>query len=536
MRIALRIALRLIVAVICVVAIILLSVEGLVFAMSDGCIPFAMCIPDQQYHQINRSADGSYRNDKGEEYVSTETMYIGVHGWEVSDPRVEKERSPTLREVKFRKAYLDVKEDGTLFDRQQAEAILKTIDQMKATAPAIYSVIYIHGWHHNGDDRHDLSDPKSISYNTVKFNYFATRYAEQTRRLFELNRDDLSPEILAVYVGWRGESMPGSLSNLTIGDRARVADTIGNARGLTSLRQALIDISAKVRTSGEDSRTLIVGHSLGGRLLSKMVLGDISVGNFQPFGRNVLFTAIQPAIGADCYDQIYAGDTKGSRESPPSFIAFTSRDDSALSKVYWLSTYSPVAPPHCNDNGRRHRTAGDYDGYITHKYWFKYEGDLVEGGTYPKTILGDDGKLTAPLVEKEPSWLYKAEETIWSYPYHDYKAKERHRWEEYELRDATIYSLKTENGEAFDRGGAVWNIESDRNLIDVADDSTAVKPGTMSARHNAIASTGLADILSRVAYAQRVWIQQPPERPSPQLPTVPEPNKAGQPKISIGTK
>ena len=522
-----------------VCALVFLGSSAIVaHAAESGCVLFSDCIPDKQYHPIKREADGSYKNKKGEDYVALKTMFVGPYGWGVTDPQVKKPEKSNRRLTNFHKAYLEVNESGSLFDSEQTKAVLQSIEQISAKNSPVYAVIYIHGWHHNANDDVDLNDPLSLNNNTVKFNYFAARYAEQTRRLFELNKNDASPAILAIYVGWRGESMPGLLTKLTIGDRAQVADTIGNARGPKTLRQALIDIAEKVRSTGDDGRTLIVGHSLGGRMLSRMVLGDISVGNFQPFGKNVLFTAIQPAIGADCYDQIFSAKVKGSKNSPPSFIAFTSQDDRALSDIYPWATYSPVAPPSCNDSSRRHSTIGNYGAYITHEFSFNHAGEWEKPKPYPKEVLAADGsKLKFPLIESEKNWLYEAGETVWSYPYHDNKASEKHRWLEYELRSADIYSLKIGRKDAFDLGGAVWNIGTDKNLIDVAEDSKHTEPGELGALHNAIASTGVADILSRIVYAQRVWIESAPIVPvSPEkskLPSVPEPNVTGGSKASI---
>jgi hypothetical protein len=516
------------------------------------------CISDQQYHKVTTDQKGSFKNEKGKDYVSQEAMLVGPHGWTVRDPKVDRKR-PNEREVKFYRAYLEVKESGKLFSSLQLKAIKKKIEEIKSSTRPLYAVIYIHGWHYNADDNVDLSDPKSLNVHTVKFKYFAARYKEQTRRLFELNGEKDSPEVLAIYVGWRGESTNAWLDTyLTIGERAEVADDIGKASGKNTLRDALKDISESVADSGVDSRTLIVGHSLGGRMLSRMVLGDIADGKLQPFGPKVLFSAIQPAIGADCYRRIFGKSlpTMGSKDAPPSFIALTSTDDPALSDYYTAGAALGVIEKCDDDSESRKYAIGDYTPYITHKYSFDY---IDPKRADYKKALGE--ALKNPSVDDVPTWLYKTSDktkkktndqpneftTVWSYPRYknplkvDDNANPRTN---YDLKDLMTYTLTIEEGSKFSKAGAVWNIATDRNLIDVSENAKHTEAGTMQALHNAIASTGVADILSRIVYAQRVWLRDyvdptptdaaalPKKSAADDLPIVPKPTKSELPKES----
>jgi hypothetical protein len=511
--------------------------------VSLGSFQQANSFPDKQYHQVKKTADGKYVKPNGADFVSLETMYVDLDGWGVDDPRVKKPE-PKSRQVQFHKAYLEVAESGRLFDRNQKEAILAKIDQFKKEGRAVYVVTFIHGWHHNAYDDFDLKDSASLNRNTIKFPYFVARYAEHSRRLFELNGAKNAPVVLSIYVGWRGEINTGALSNLTIGDRAKAADQIALADGDGTLKDALGDIAVAMRTGHEDSRMLVLGHSLGGRMLSIMFLNDITEKRkFQPLGKQVLIVALQPAISADCYSRVFTGDRVfGSRNTPPSFIALTSEDDEALYYYFKVAreTIAYVPPPACEnydrDNEDKFVTAiGLHKPFVTHRLNFEHVGDLGRGNRYPDSLLVP-GKvnLRYPLIDKERRWMYKAGKTIWYYPHFNLPGTEPDPVKNYNIENALLFTLHLRSGEAWSYAGAVWNIRTNKNLIDTGEGALHSEPGKVSALHNAFASTGVADILSRIMYASKEsWSPDEPvpnPKSAPALPgfVVPEPNRSNR--------
>jgi hypothetical protein len=237
------------------------------------------------YHPVQK-IDGQYKNAKGGDAVELITMYINGHGRNAQNPLREKPHH-RARETQFHRAFMEFNERGFAFAADQKAAILAKIDELKNADRPLYVVTYVHGWHHNA--RTDFPNtPSALRNDGVKIDYLMARYAEHTRRLFELNRVDQVPNVLAIFVGWRGEELDVTKHPLggtgTLGTRARAADRLAENTGKGSLRQALEEIAAKVHATGPDARFVLLGHSLGGRIVSRMFIPQIAAGNKQPLG------------------------------------------------------------------------------------------------------------------------------------------------------------------------------------------------------------------------------------------------------------
>jgi hypothetical protein len=173
--------------------------------------------------------------------------------------------------------------------------------------------------------------------------------------------------------------------------------------------------------------------------------------------------------------------------------------------------------------GRRSCSVPDICAIQTHRFQFDYAGILERGGRYPRELLKADGvSLKYPLIDSERSWLFKTGGTIWYYPYHqadtDYPEAKRN----YTFEDAQLYWLRVNPLRASRQAGAVWVIRTDRNLIGVQEGSQHVSENSIRSRHSGFASTGLADIFTRVVYATREWGKAVPVGATP---VVPEPGR-----------
>jgi pimeloyl-ACP methyl ester carboxylesterase len=94
--------------------------------------------------------------------------------------------------------------------------------------------------------------------------------------------------VLGIYIGWRGDSLttPG-LKFSTIGNRADAADRLAANRdhdGMYSLYSSLKDIANALHGADPDGRMLVVGHSLGGRIVTRLFMNDIAMGEVRPLG------------------------------------------------------------------------------------------------------------------------------------------------------------------------------------------------------------------------------------------------------------
>jgi hypothetical protein len=458
-------------------------------------------LPDKLYHPITY-VDGRYKDKADKDAVSLVSMFIKPHGWGAFYPG--EKGAKNYRKVEFYKAFLEFNEKGDAFDPNQEKAILSKLDALKSDNRPIYVAAYIHGWHHNANDTllNEIERPNSGA-NAIKFNSFVARYAEMTRRLYEIKGDKATPVVLGIYIGWRGEALNGPLSLLTIGNRAAAADRIAQSSAASSPHRVLNTVAAKMRETHTDSRMLIFGHSLGGRLLSRLFLPDIARGHDFPLGKGVLLAAIEPAIGADCYDTFFAPYRKGIADQVPGFISMTSADDSAVGKWYPLSRLVlPISPPACNNNSRaRVRTIGNHMNYLTHRVTYTHFTDTEYKKTPKRNPFKADKKaLLYPLIDDNKEWLVTEGMTFWRYPY--YSIKDR----SYDTVDAQYYTMRLSRRDAFSRASSVWNLQTDRNMIDTALDSKK-----RNGDHNGYVSTNLANFLVHMTYLQKVWTLPEPQ-------------------------
>jgi hypothetical protein len=457
------------------------------------------CVRDQIYHGPLSKIELS-----GSNRPRPTIMYVGAYGWGAFKTSLPPDKIPaTPHPVVFDKSYLEVDEKGQLFDPGQLQAFMDRIDELKKQKPTrpIFVFTYAHGWHHNASTPPAHTEAEGLAYNAIKFDYFMARFVEHVRRLYELNGDDNAPAMLGVYVGWRAKSTTDPLSNMiNVGNRAGVADTIAANQKPASLYRALKQISAKVGESGPSSRMIATGHSLGGRLMSRMFLPEIAKGDLHPLGRHALIAAIEPAISASCYHDIYADPAKpvGKPGRLPSFIAITSTDDFAVVEGFRLGhLVGALDPQVCPDTPAAQNSAiGAYAPYVTHFWEFTRKGEY--DGAAPQK------ECDPPRLTRHPDWLLTLGKSEWQYPYYDPLRHCPNMGGNYHT-DGWAYELNVTRMDAYNQAGAVWNVQTDRNLIDDADDTARDGFSNIGDRHNGFSSTGLADMLGRIAYAQIRW-------------------------------
>ena len=482
-----------------------------VFA-ETGCLPLQHCVPETLYHPVFFK-DGKYYDANGNDAVAKVPMRVQEYGWGAAFP-TEPIVTNRWRKVDFERAFLEVREDGLLFDRGQLDAIKSKLREFKGRP--IYVSTYVHGWHHNADDK-VINDANRYDspVNAIKFNNFVARFADMTHRFFDLKGVIIPPVVIGIYVGWRGESMDGPLSMATLGSRASVADDIGRNTSDGSLYWALGQIADEMRDTHADSRMLLFGHSLGGRMMSVMYLKEIVAGKDFPLGKGVLITAIEPAIGADCYDPVFSRKIKHTPRQLPSFIAMTSEDDAAVGKWYPISRLVPiVAPAACNPkSGATGKTIGNYDPYVTHLLKFNYFADLSSGKTPNPTPFEKDGKtFSAPLIENNSEIILEPKDghAFWRYKYFNNETGCIGN-KCYDSDDAIFYRMDFVKKAAFESATTVWNVRTDNKLINMAKDSDE-RYGT----HNGYVSTNLTNFLVQMTYLEKDWSAPvpPPRAPS----------------------
>jgi hypothetical protein len=141
----------------------------------------------------------------------------------------------------------------------------------------IVVVTFVHGWHNNADSK----SPNLESFhemveclNSGKLAYLKahSQYNNWRKALNHLPcAGDTPPEnvrYIGIYIGWPGKARPGLLDYFSLTSRQSVADAIVEQGALISTFR-LIREAAKgaLDTQAPEAHLIIVGHSLGGRVV-----------------------------------------------------------------------------------------------------------------------------------------------------------------------------------------------------------------------------------------------------------------------------
>lgn len=154
---------------------------------------------------------------------------------------------------------IEISDDGSINPAQKNQVM----DMIKEkTREGGLLVVYVHGWHHGAR----VCDRDLCCFREV-LNRIHKAHLEQKG-----NAENTDRQIVGLYIGWRGESLPKRGVNIaTLWDRKRVAEHIGRTAGKEILSE-LNDHWSQI----EDLTMITVGHSLGGAFVFSAVKGKLT--------------------------------------------------------------------------------------------------------------------------------------------------------------------------------------------------------------------------------------------------------------------
>jgi hypothetical protein len=238
----------------------------------------------------------------------------------------------------------------------QKEVLDQGLRDAAAKGP-IYLVVYVHGWHHNADPNDD---------NYLVFDNLLARVGDQLQRN---GRGD--HQLIGVYVGWQGEITRGNLlSVLSVGNRARAADDIAQGDLKADLRSWLAQLrDGNAHHPGNPNRALVIGHSLGGRILSTMMIPELAA---DPASLDdswgATFATVNAAVDSSVFQPLFA--QVGGSDRAPLWVNITSKDDWTTALAYPIAHLTMLLPStpsilgHASESSIR--TIGHDPRYITH--------------------------------------------------------------------------------------------------------------------------------------------------------------------------
>lgn len=208
-------------------------------------------VKEQQYRfPINgRTADCTNEVDLKLSYSSCESRVADHHDFSMN--------------------FIEVKDDGSLWDRAQLKDALERIDKARfggKQKPIVF--IYIHGWHNNAKERDSDSSGNCTDHlyagDVAKFRNCGL---PQIAEMFPATAEGAPPRVVGIYLAWHGNDFNWIPFNIvpSYPFRRYYARKVGQL----GMANALQQIVNQIDQSGhrEDYFVITMGHSFGSRVL-----------------------------------------------------------------------------------------------------------------------------------------------------------------------------------------------------------------------------------------------------------------------------
>ena len=237
----------------------------------------------------------------------------------------------------YRLSFVEFDEKGDFWDRRQ---LGKANEKIRHAEKPVLLVVYIHGWHHNANDRKPGGkNPGDVETFRCLLSELAT--SESTRRL----------QVHGVYLGWRGRLIQGPLDYLTFLDRKGAATRVAG----TPVTETIFELIRQARKQSSQSKCIVIGHSFGALVLEKAMsqalAGSILSQDVQSHGQAfnapadliLLVNSAAESIYAKELSDMFVRTSHRGQVSPerPLLISITSESDSATGGWFPVGTFLP---------------------------------------------------------------------------------------------------------------------------------------------------------------------------------------------------
>lgn len=248
------------------------------------------------------------------------------------------EQTAVSSDRNYRLSFVEFDERGDFWDRRQLGAASRAIRKSKKP---VLLVTFIHGWHHNADDR------KQGGKNPGDVETFRCLLSElavsQSVRGFQVH---------GIFLGWRGRLVQGPLDYFTFLDRKGAATRVAG----TPVTETIFELIRQARKAHPArSKCVVIGHSFGALVLEKAmaqaIAGGVLAQDVQSGGQSFDAPADLILLVNSAAESIYAKELSdmfariGHRDSVnpnrPLLISITSESDSATRGWFPIGTFLP---------------------------------------------------------------------------------------------------------------------------------------------------------------------------------------------------
>jgi hypothetical protein len=268
---------------------------------------------------------------------------------------------------------VQVDDFGQFWDPEAADRALRAIEDAANETNTVV-VLFVHGWHHNaapGDE-----NLRKFARSVQEVRATLDDNPDGQPGLYRQSRQQLTEDgrlnVLGIYVGWRGRSLPSFLDYATFWGRKAAAERVGNGdlREFIARIQSIYTARCEARRTG-NTRTFMgfvsIGHSFGGQALFRAVAGRIEQELIEQTakarrghsgqttekayveGLGDLVILVNPALEALQFERIHTLDRQLDYASAqvPRLLVVSSKGDQARQRLFpigrWVDTL--LRPP-----------------------------------------------------------------------------------------------------------------------------------------------------------------------------------------------
>lgn len=198
--------------------------------------------------------------------VAVTAALIACTGYRHEAYRLD-EKSKTQEKL-FDLYFVEADDEGWFWQPEQADLALEAIEQ-SAKERDTFVLLFLHGWHHSSQccDSNVQSFRKTLAQlqDELSRNLHADARAAYSK--VEKVEDDF--QVIGIYVGWRGRSLPGWLDYFTFWGRKSAAERVGEA----DVREFIARLNKTYleKRSERERRKFLglisIGHSFGAQVL-----------------------------------------------------------------------------------------------------------------------------------------------------------------------------------------------------------------------------------------------------------------------------
>jgi hypothetical protein len=233
---------------------------------------------------------------------------------------------------------IEVDDYGRFWNPQAADTTLEAIAGASRNKNTVV-MVFIHGWHHNADEEDQNFKNFHHSLEQLQTRLGEPSYTDARKRL--KLKDDI--QVIGLYVGWRGRSLPWILDYATFWTRKSAAERVGDGdlrEFLSKLQKLYIKRNEKQATTDATFMGLVtVGHSFGGQVLFKAVSGSLERDLMDALSRGTS----EPATGKIKISEIVSGFGDITVLLNPALEAFQyKRTDRLTKSIAFTERQTPV--------------------------------------------------------------------------------------------------------------------------------------------------------------------------------------------------